>query len=225
MQKVLLVDDEQDILEILQYNLEKEGFEVFSANNGKLGLEIAERENPDLIMLDVMMPEMDGIETCIELRKIADLNHTIIIFLSARNEDYSLIAGLDAGADDYITKPINPRVFIKKVQTLLKRKSELTNDRIMPKRTIGNLIIDSEKYLIFKNDKKIEFSKKKFELLALLASKPGKVFTRDEILTQIWSDDVIVNDRTIDVHIRKIREQLGDNYIKTIKGVGYKFSA
>lgn len=225
MQKILLVDDEPDILEILSYNLEKSDYLTFTAESGEEAIEIAKKEIPDLIVLDVMMPNMDGIETCIELRSLPELFNAIIVFLSARNEDYSLIAGLDAGADDYITKPINPRVFVKKVETLLKRKSDRSGEKIIPTKSIGNLVIDSEKYLVFKDDKKIEFSKKKFELLALLASKPGKVFTRDEILTQIWSDDVIVNDRTIDVHIRKIREQLGDDYIKTIKGVGYKFSA
>jgi two-component system alkaline phosphatase synthesis response regulator PhoP len=225
MQKILLVDDEPDILEILSYNLEKSDYLTFTAESGLEAIELAKKEIPDLIVLDVMMPNMDGIETCIELRSLPELSNAIIVFLSARNEDYSLIAGLDAGADDYITKPINPRVFVKKVETLLKRKGDRGNEVTVPTKSIGNLTIDSEKYLVFKGEQKIEFSKKKFELLALLASKPGKVFTRDEILTQIWSDNVIVNDRTIDVHIRKIREQLGDDYIKTIKGVGYKFSA
>lgn len=224
--KILLVDDEQDILEFLSYNLKKEGYEVYTSNNGKKAVEIAREVIPHLIILDVMMPDLDGIETCRELRSIEDLKDVVITFLTARGEDYSQIAGLDAGADDYITKPIKPRVLISRVQALLRRyqpsgKSSRQNAGNIIK--LGDIVIDREAYLIKHKGTEILLPKKEFELLALLASKPGKVFTRDEILKTVWGDDVVVGDRTIDVHVRKLREKLGEEYIKTVKGVGYKF--
>jgi len=224
--KILLVDDEPDILEFLSYNLEKEGFEVFACQNGKEAIRIAREKLPQLVILDVMMPEMDGIETCEELRKIAELRNTVIAFLTARGEDYSQIAGFEAGADDYISKPVKPKVFISRIKALLKRaqspiysNSETANSSIH----IGSLTIDRERYLVIQNGVKMELPKKEFELLVLLASKPDRVFTRDEIYSAVWGDNIIVGDRTIDVHIRKLREKIGDDYIKTIKGVGYKF--
>lgn len=224
--KILLVDDEQDILEFLSFNLKKEGYEVYTSNNGKKAVEIAREVIPHLIILDVMMPDLDGIETCRELRSIDNLKDVIITFLTARGEDYSQIAGLDAGADDYITKPIKPRVLISRVQALLRRyhpagKTNRQNSGNVIQ--LGDIIIDREAYLIKQHGKEILLPKKEFELLALLASKPGKVFTRDEILKTVWGDDVVVGDRTIDVHVRKLREKLGEDYIKTVKGVGYKF--
>jgi two-component system alkaline phosphatase synthesis response regulator PhoP len=226
--KILLVDDEQDILEFLSYNLRKEGYEVFTSTNGKKAVEIAKEVKPQLIILDVMMPDLDGIETCRELRAIDDLKDVVISFLTARGEDYSQIAGFDAGADDYITKPIKPRVLISRVQALLRRyspngKSSKTNPSNANVIEVGNITIDREAYLIKHDGTDIQLPKKEFELLALLASKPGKVFTRDEILKNVWGDDVVVGDRTIDVHVRKLREKLGEDYIKTVKGVGYKF--
>lgn len=222
MTKILIVDDEIDILDFLSYNLKKEGFEVFTASNGKKALEIAAETRPRLIILDIMMPEMDGIETCRRLRAIPDFNNTIIAFLTARDEDLSQISALDVGGDDYISKPIKPQVLISRVKALLRRnKSEMAdNQSIM---TIGDLIIDRQKVQILRGDEIIELPKKEFELVCLLASKPGKVFTREEIYHKIWGNEVIVGDRTIDVHIRKLREKLGDNYIKTLKGIGYKF--
>ncbi len=225
--KILLVDDEQDILEFLSYNLRKEGYEVFTSTNGKKAVELAKEVKPHLIILDVMMPDLDGIETCRELRAIDDLKDSVISFLTARGEDYSQIAGFDAGADDYITKPIKPRVLISRVQALLRRynpsgKAARTNGSSNAIK-VGNLIIDREAYLINHDGVDIQLPKKEFELLSLLASKPGKVFTRDEILKIVWGDDVVVGDRTIDVHVRKLREKLGEDYIKTVKGVGYKF--
>lgn len=224
--KILLVDDEQDILEFLSYNLKKEGYEVYTSNNGKKAVEIAKEVIPHLIILDVMMPDLDGIETCRELRSIEELKDVVISFLTARGEDYSQIAGLDAGADDYITKPIKPRVLISRVQALLRRyqpsgKSPKHASTNLIK--LGDIVIDREAYLIKHHGNEILLPKKEFELLALLASKPGKVFTRDEILKTVWGDDVVVGDRTIDVHVRKLREKLGEEYIKTVKGVGYKF--
>jgi len=225
--KILLVDDEQDILEFLSYNLRKEGYEVFTSTNGKKAVEIARDQKPQLIILDVMMPDLDGIETCRELRAIDDLKDVVITFLTARGEDYSQIAGFDAGADDYITKPIKPRVLISRVQALLRRytpngkssKNQVSGQTI----EVGEITIDREAYLIKHKGEEIQLPKKEFELLALLASKPGKVFTRDEILKTVWGDDVVVGDRTIDVHVRKLREKLGEDYIRTVKGVGYKF--
>ena len=225
--KILLVDDEQDILEFLSYNLRKEGYEVYVSTNGKTAIEIAKEVKPQLIILDVMMPDMDGIETCKELRAIDDLKDVVIAFLTARGEDYSQIAGFDAGADDYIAKPIKPRVFISRVQALLRRydhtKRVSKNNESLHTIKVGPLTIDREAYFIIHHGIEMHLPKKEFELLALLASKPGKVFTRDEIFKNVWGEDVIVGDRTIDVHVRKLREKLGEDYIKTVKGVGYKF--
>lgn len=221
-QKILLVDDEQDILEFLSYNLVKEGYVVFTANNGKDALTIAKKEIPDLIILDVMMPDMDGIETCREIREIPGLKNSMIAFLTARNEDYSQIAGFDVGADDYINKPIKPRVLISRIKALLRRGTTVELNEIGKVET-GGIKIDRDRYVIFKDGIEISLPKKEFELLALLASKPGKVFTRDVILDKVWGGDVVVGDRTIDVHIRKLREKIGEDFIKTIKGIGYKF--
>lgn len=219
MEKILLVDDESDILEFVSYNLTKEGFQVLTCNNGKEAIKIAQKENPDLIILDVMMPEMDGIETCHELRSIDKLKDTLIIFLSARGEDYSQVAGFDAGADDYVSKPIKPRLLVSRVKAILRRKGGSVEEEEVH----GNIKINREKYLVYKENEEFSLPKKEFELLALLFSKPGKVFTREVILETVWGGEVIVGDRTIDVHIRKLREKLGDELIKTIKGVGYKF--
>lgn len=218
--KILLVDDEKDILEFLGYNLKKEGFIVITARNGKDAIQLAKQEQPHLIILDVMMPQLDGIETCGEIRTIPELSSTIIVFLTARGEDYSQIAGFDAGADDYITKPVKPKVLISRIKALLRRYKvpEEKNEEIKLK----NIIIDRERYLIIKDAKEISLPKKEFELLTLLASKPNKVFTREEIFSKVWGNDVIVGDRTIDVHVRKIREKVGLKSITTIKGVGYK---
>jgi len=219
--KILLVDDEPDILEIVGYNLSQEGYQVITANNGKEGVEKAKAEKPHLIVLDVMMPKMDGIEACEHIRKIPELKNTIITFLTARGEDYSQVAGFDAGADDYITKPIKPKVLISKVKALLRRIK--TEDVGVPTITIGDIIINREEYKISIKGKELILPKKEFELLFLLASKPGKVFEREAILNKVWGKEVIVGDRTIDVHIRKLREKIGDKSFKTIKGVGYKF--
>ena len=221
--KILLVDDEPDILEIISYNLKSNGFEVFTALNGVKALKKAKSILPDLIILDVMMPEMDGIETCEEIRKIPELNDTIITFLTARSEDYSQLAGFDAGADDYINKPIKPKLLVGKVKSLLRRlnKNKVTESKNVI--NLGDLIIDREEYIIILNKNEILLPRKEFELLYLLASKPGKVFKREVILEKIWGHEVVVGDRTIDVHIRKLREKLGDSRFKTIKGVGYKF--
>ena len=221
--KILLVDDEPDILEFLSYNLKKEGYNVFTANNGKEAVTVAKKENPQLIILDVMMPDMDGIETCREIRDIPGLKDVMIAFLTARSEDYSQIAGFDVGADDYINKPIKPRVLISRIKALLRRGENSDSNKSTDKVDMGGIKIDRERYLIIQDGKEINLPKKEFELLALLASKPGKVFTRDVILDKVWGGDVIVGDRTIDVHIRKLREKLGENFIKTVKGIGYKF--
>jgi two-component system alkaline phosphatase synthesis response regulator PhoP len=220
--KILLVDDEPDILEFIRYNLIKEGFTVLTAGTGREAVEITKTEIPDLVVLDVMMPEMDGIETCRQLRENPKLANTIIAFLTARSEDYSQIAGFDSGADDYITKPIKPRVLISRIKALLRRSSgqSSSNDGILE---FNGITIDRNRFLVVKKGKDITLPKKEFELLSLLASKPGKVFTRDEILTKVWGDLVVVGDRTIDVHVRKLREKLGDDALKTVKGVGYKF--
>ena len=225
MQKILLVDDEPDILEFMEYNLKKENYEIFKAANGREAIEKAKKEHPDLIILDIMMPEMDGIETCRMLREIPEFKNTMIAFLTARNEDYSQIAGFEVGADDYITKPIKPRVLISRINALFKRYNPV-NGKAQEKNNVmqfGELQIDREQYLVFLGKEKMELPRKEFELLALLATKPGKVFTRDEILEKVWGSDVIVGDRTIDVHIRKLREKLGDELFRTIKGIGYKF--
>jgi two-component system alkaline phosphatase synthesis response regulator PhoP len=221
MNKIAIIDDEEDIREILSYNLQKEGFQVFVAENGKQGIELCKSEKPDLILLDVMMPGMDGIEVCETIRNTAGLENVLICFLTARNEDYSQIAGLDAGADDYIAKPIKPRVLISRINALLRRKEAV----VVPQELEGVLTINREKYTVFKNGEPIHLPKKEFELLALLASRPEIVFERDVILEKVWGTDIIVGDRTIDVHIRKLREKIGDNYIRTVKGIGYKYSA
>lgn len=224
--KVLLVDDELDILEFLSYNLEKEGYIVFTAKNGVEAIKIAEKEIPHLIILDVMMPEMDGIAACEALRKMPDLNSTVIAFLTARGEDYSQVAGFEAGADDYITKPVRPKVLVSRVKALLKRTGEATVAAVVEDLniiSIGNLVIDKERYLICIDDTEMVLPRKEFELLSLLVSKPGKVFTREEIYSSVWGENVVVGDRTIDVHIRKLREKIGNEHIKTLKGIGYKF--
>ena len=218
--KILLVDDEPDILEFLSYNLVKEGFEVFTCGNGKDAIQMAQKERPQIIILDVMMPDLDGIETCRVIRETPELKDVLIAFLTARNEDYSQIAGFDAGADDYINKPMKPRVLVSRIKALLRRQGSIGDEEIVE---MNGFIIDREKYLIKKDNLSINLPKKEFELISLLASRPGKVFTREDILKNVWGDDVVVGDRTIDVHIRKLREKLGDSFIRTIKGVGYKF--
>ncbi|HET6226533.1 MAG TPA: response regulator transcription factor [Bacteroidia bacterium] len=220
--KILLVDDEADILEFLSYNLKKEGYRVFTANNGKEAVTVAKKENPDVIILDVMMPDMDGIETCREIRDLPGLKDVMIAFLTARNEDYSQIAGFEVGADDYINKPIKPRVLISRIKALL-RRSGTSESNAVEKVEMGGIKIDRERYLIVQDGNEINLPKKEFELLALLASKPGKVFTRESILDKVWGGEVVVGDRTIDVHIRKLREKLGEDFIRTVKGIGYKF--
>ena len=219
--KILVVDDEPDILEFLSYNLEKEGFLVETAENGKQALEKAKKNQPDIVLLDVMMPEMDGIEACRTMREMPQFEHTIIAFLTARTEDYSQIAGFETGADDYISKPIKPRVLVSRLRALLRRyEAKESKSTFLD---VGNIQIDRERYLIIFNGKEMAVPRKEFELIYLLASKPGKVFKRDEILNEIWGRDIIVGDRTIDVHIRKLREKLGEELIKTVKGIGYKF--
>jgi len=219
--KILLVDDEPDILEIVGYNLSAGGYEIYTATNGLEAIEVAKKELPDLIILDVMMPKMDGIEACEQLRKLPELSSTIITFLTARNEDYSQVAGFDAGADDYITKPIKPKVLLSKVKGLLRRTSVNKSDA--GALNIGNLVINRDEYKVLKEGVELVLPRKEFELLSLLTSKPGKVFTREEILNAVWGNDVVVGGRTIDVHIRKLREKIGDESFKTVKGVGYKF--
>lgn len=219
--RILLVDDEPDILEILGYNLSSEGYQVFTAENGVEAIAQAKKHKPHLIILDVMMPEMDGIEACERLRGIPDLNETIITFLTARGEDYSQVAGFEAGADDYITKPIKPKVLISKVKALLRRFKDGPETETSIK--VGNLLINREEYKIMKGKEEIVLPRKEFELLSLLASKPGKVFKREDILDRVWGSEVVVGGRTIDVHIRKLREKIGDDKFKTVKGVGYKF--
>ena len=219
--KILLVDDEPDILEIVGYNLSAEGYQVITADNGIKAVKKAKKEKPHLIILDVMMPEIDGIEACEAIRKVPELSSTIITFLTARGEDYSQVAGFDAGADDYITKPIKPKVLISKVKALLRRlKSEDTNQSVIK---IGKLTINRDEYKIILGNEEIILPRKEFELLSLLASKPGKVFKREDILDRVWGNEVVVGGRTIDVHIRKLREKIGDDSFKTVKGVGYKF--
>ncbi len=220
-QRILLVDDEPDILELISFNLEKEGFDVQTASNGRIALQKARLQKPDLVLLDVMMPEMDGMETCRELREDPQLKDVIIALLTARNEDYSQIAGFEAGADDYISKPIKPRVLVSRVKALLRRQQPTTS--VTTPTSSSGITIDKERYLVFKNNEPLTLPKKEFELLALLSSAPGRVFTRENILNTVWGNDVVVGGRTIDVHIRKLREKLGDDYFKTIKGVGYKF--
>lgn len=218
--KILLVDDEPDILEIVGYNLTQEGYQVTTASNGKEAITKAKKEQPHLIILDVMMPEMDGIEACEAIRKIPELEHTIITFLTARAEDYSQLAGFDAGADDYIAKPIKPKILVSKVKALLRRLKDKEED--VDVLNVNGIEINREEYKIIKEGQEIILPRKEFELFYLLASKPGKVFKRDEILDKVWGNEVIVGGRTIDVHIRKLREKIGDDFFKTIKGVGYK---
>lgn len=222
---VLVIDDEQDIRVLIKYNLEKDGFVVSEAENGIDGIEIAKKNVPDLILLDVMMPGMDGIETCEKLKEIPELNNTMICFLTARGEDYSQIAGFDAGADDYITKPIKPKLLSSRISAVLRRKSGAQDNAggAGGNAKQKSITIDRERYLISKAGKEMFLPRKEFELLALLMSKPGKVFHRDAIMNSVWGTDVIVGDRTIDVHIRKLREKIGDAHIVTVKGVGYKF--
>ena len=217
--KILIVDDEKDILEFLSYNLRKEGFEILTANNGLEALEMATKEVPDLIILDVMMPEMDGIEACEKIRETPSLEDTLVLFLTARAEEYSELAGFTAGADDYITKPIKPKLLISRVKAILKRKRRKES---VKKITLGEILIDKEKHQLTYSGKSVSLARKEFNLLFLLMSIPGKVFSRDEIIQNVWND-VVVGDRTIDVHVRKIREKIGNHHIKTIKGVGYKF--
>ncbi|MBC8227271.1 MAG: response regulator transcription factor [Gammaproteobacteria bacterium] len=217
--KVLIVDDEKDILEFLSYNLEKEGFIVHTALNGKSAIEKAKKYKPDLIILDVMMPEMDGITTCQEIRSIPEISNTLILFLTARSEEYSELAGFDAGADDYVAKPIKPKLLISRIKAILKRNKIKASTKNIQ---IGNIEIDREKFLLLYNKEEIHMARKEFNLLYYLMTIPGKVFTREDIISEIWKD-AFVGDRTIDVHVRKIREKIGDKYIKTVKGVGYKF--
>ena len=219
--KILLVDDEPDILEIVGYNLKNEGYLVYTASNGVDALKSAKKITPNLILLDIMMPEMDGIEACEKIRAIKSLENTLIAFLTARNEDYSQVAGFEAGADDYITKPIKPKVLVSKVKSLLRRlKAENQADSTV---VVGDITINRDEYVVFKGDKKIFLPRKEFELFSLLTSRPGKVFKRETILDRVWGNEVVVGGRTIDVHIRKLREKIGDDLIKTVKGVGYKF--
>lgn len=219
--KILLVDDEPDVIEIIRYNLDQEGYKLYTASNGKEAVEKAKKKLPHLIIMDVMMPKIDGIEACEQLRNDIRFNDTIIMFLTARGEDYSYVAAFDAGADDYVTKPIKPKVIVSKVKALLRRlkKEEQTQEKIQ----IGKLIIDREQYEVTHMDKSFSMPRKEFELLYLLASNPDKVVKRDKIMEIVWGSEVVVGDRTIDVHIRKLREKVGDKYFKTVKGVGYKF--
>ncbi len=223
--KILLVDDEEDILDFLSYNLKAAGFDVYTAGNGRAALTLADQIQPQLILLDVMMPQMDGIETCEELRRNKRLQNTVIAFLTARSEDYSQIAGFEAGADDYISKPVKPKVLVSRIKALLKRIEPKNIEPIIETTTstIDRLIIDRERYVVYVDGKEIILPRKEFELLELLASKPDRLFTREEIFNRVWGKDNAANDRTIDVHIRKIREKIGDDFITTVKGVGYKF--
>jgi two-component system alkaline phosphatase synthesis response regulator PhoP len=223
-QKILIVDDEPDILELIEYNLKKEGYQVYSARNGQEAVAEAKRTQPDLIVLDIMMPKMDGIEACRIMRTMPEFKNTFMVFLTARSEEYSEIAGFNVGADDYIAKPIKPRALVSRINAILRRNSapeEVADNKL----EIGDLVIDREAYLVYKKGVKVVLAKKEFELLYLLASKPGKVYTREVILKSIWEDSVVVTNRTIDVHVRKLREKLGDDCVATVKGVGYKFEA
>ena len=220
MFSILIIDDEEDIRDILKYNLEKEGFNVDVANNGEEGLIKMKSKIPDLLILDVMMPGIDGIEVCELIRNIPEFKNVIICLLTARNEDYSQIAGLDAGADDYVSKPVKPKVLVSRINAMLRRKGIVNLEKVLS----TDLVINREKYIVEKNGEILHLPRKEFELLALLASRPHVVFERDVILETVWGTDIVVGDRTIDVHIRKLREKIGDNYITTVKGVGYKFS-
>jgi len=222
--RILLVDDEKDILEFLSYNLKKEGFEVATCTDGQMALDKLDEFQPHLIVLDVMMPGMDGIETCENIRSNSKYDHIIITFLTARSEDYSQVAGLEAGADDYINKPIKPKVLVSRVKALLRRKGAAATDEVSNGIIkVQDIVIDRERYVVTVDEEPLSLPRKEFEILFLLASKPGKVFNREEIFEKIWGDDVVVGGRTIDVHVRKLREKLGRNYIDTVKGVGYKF--
>ncbi len=223
-QKILIVDDEPDILELIEYNLKKEGYQVFLARNGQEAVTEAKRSLPDLIVLDIMMPKMDGIEACRIMRTMPEFKNTFMVFLTARSEEYSEIAGFNVGADDYIAKPIKPRALVSRINAILRRNAP-SEDFTDNKLEIGDLVIDREAYLVYKAGVKVVLAKKEFELLYLLASKPGKVYTREVILKNIWEDSVVVTNRTIDVHVRKLREKLGDDCVSTVKGVGYKFEA
>ncbi|WP_257669133.1 response regulator transcription factor [Parapedobacter tibetensis] len=223
-QKILVVDDEPDIVELIAYNLKREGYQVYTASNGQEAVSTAKKIMPDLIILDVMMPKMDGIEACRIMRAMPEFKSTFMVFLTARSEEYSEIAGFNVGADDYIAKPIKPRALLSRINAILRRNAqneELPSEKL----EISDLVVDREAFLVFKNGEKIVLAKKEFELLYLLASKPGKVYTREVILKNIWEDSVVVTNRTIDVHIRKLREKIGENYVSTVKGVGYKFEA
>jgi two-component system alkaline phosphatase synthesis response regulator PhoP len=219
-----VVDDESDIVELISYNLTKEGYQVYTASNGKEAIKVAKEVFPDLIILDVMMPEMDGIEACRLMRSMPEFKQVFMVFLTARSEEYSEIAGFHVGADDYIAKPIKPRALMSRINAILRRNTtEVIDDQVTDKLEISDLVIDRDSFLVYRGDEKFVLAKKEFELLYLLASKPNKVFTREQILKAIWEDSVVVTNRTIDVHIRKLREKIGDTYVTTVKGVGYKF--
>ncbi len=225
--RILLVDDERDIIEFLSYNLRAEGFNIFTAANGREAVKVALEVRPDLVLMDVMMPEMDGIEACEEIRSHPELGSTLVAFLTARGEDYSQIAGFEAGGDDYITKPVKPRVLVSRIKALLKRRAAVEGGkgtRTAEQAGSGDLVIDKERYLVIRKGKDITLPRKEFELLSLLISKPEKVFTREEIFDRVWGDNIVVGDRTIDVHIRKLREKIGEKYIRTVKGIGYKYT-
>ncbi|MGE8243728.1 Transcriptional regulatory protein SrrA [compost metagenome] len=223
-QKILIVDDEKDILDLIAFNLNREGYQVSTAQNGEEAIQVAKQVNPDLIILDVMMPKMDGIEACRIMRAMPEFKSTFMVFLTARSEEYSEIAGFHVGADDYIAKPIKPRALMSRINAILRRNaSEESDSNAQDKIEIADLVIDRDSFLVYKGEQKIVLAKKEFELLYLLASKPNKVFTREQILKSIWEDSVVVTNRTIDVHIRKLREKIGDDYVTTVKGVGYKF--
>lgn len=221
--KILVVDDESDIRELIEYNLKKEGYQVVMAENGVEAIEQAKIHLPQMILLDIMMPEMDGIEACRVIRSLPELKDTFIVFLTARSEEYSEVSGFNVGADDYITKPIKPRILMSRISALLRRNKQ--DNEQEEKLEILDIVIDREAYLVFRGNEKIVLAKKEFELLYLLATKPGKVFSRDQILKSVWEDSVIVTNRTVDVHIRKLREKLGEGYVGTVKGVGYKFES
>ena len=222
-QKILVVDDESDILDLISYNLRREGYQVYTATNGRLAIEKAKEVKPDLIILDVMMPVMDGIEACRLMRNMLEFKNTFMIFLTARSEEYSEIAGFHVGADDYIAKPIKPRALMSRINAILRRNTVDVADAATDKVAIADLIIDRDEFVVYRGSEKIVLARKEFELLYLLASKPNKVYTREQILKSIWEDSVVVTNRTIDVHIRKLREKIGDTYVSTVKGVGYKF--
>lgn len=223
-QKILVVDDEPDIVELVAYNLKREGYQVYTAANGQEAVTTAKKVMPDLIILDVMMPKMDGIEACRIMRAMPEFKSTFMVFLTARSEEYSEIAGFNVGADDYIAKPIKPRALLSRINAILRRNMQ-SEEPAEERLEVKDLVIDREAFLVFKNGEKIVLAKKEFELLYLLASKPGKVYTREAILKNIWEDSVVVTNRTIDVHIRKLREKIGEEYVATVKGVGYKFEA